>query len=67
MTLKEKIQTASILGSKAFNEGKTSVPWHDSNVRELLSGMGVGEGSYEIMKAWGDSWRRESFKTDISL
>ena len=57
MTTNEAIATAAVLGTIAFNEGKTAIPYHDKNLIELIREYSTKMGdSIPLLKAWSQSW-----------
>lgn len=50
--------TAAILGKEAFEAGKTSTPWHDQKLADLIkrNSTGVVGSSLPLLKAWIKAW-----------
>lgn len=55
--VKQRTETATKLGEKAFIEGKKSTPSADKELMKLMEGLEVGEGT-PIMEAWSKAWHK---------
>jgi len=60
--LQAKVKTASVLGEKAFADGKKCIPAQDAKLMQLLKGLPLGGGA-PIMKAWSDAWHKQNLKS----
>jgi hypothetical protein len=58
------IIAASVLGTIAFNEGRTSIPIHDPHLYKILSELEDKEMSAgtAVMRAWATSWHAANRK-----
>lgn len=51
--------TARALGSAAYHANQPCVPASDPKIIEAITGLPVGGGATEIMRAWVTGWCRE--------
>jgi len=53
----QKIQKASELGTKAFNEGRKSIPAWDNDLRDLQKSLPMGDVlTIKLLQAWIRAW-----------
>lgn len=55
---------ASALGTKAFNEGKGSVPATNPEIMKLLEGLEVGQGK-AILEAYTKAWQKANLAAPV--
>ena len=49
------------LGTKAFHEGRSSVPAQNKEILELIKGKEIGEGT-PILKAYSKGWHQANLR-----
>lgn len=63
--IKVILEQASKLGTQAFNDGKKSAPFLDSNIMEMVKkyqDSEVKRMSIKIMEAWSKAWHTANAK-----